>query len=142
MKVEELRLECLRLAQSAADPSSSNAKIDVVLECARAYADFVLGTQMAGNAALAVTPQEIDENGFVENFFERDLERHVKAEGFHFGDNRNESYFEPAEAFMDMQWEMVRGFLGKHSIDYTSTMELSCGHSRNSERLANLSTQI
>jgi len=142
MKIEELRLECLRLAQSAAGPDAANAKTDLVLECARAYADFVLGTQTSSNAALAGTSQESDKNGFVENFFERDLECLVKAEGFHFGDNRREEYFEPAEAGMDMQWAMVQGFLGKHPIDYTTTMELACGHGRNSERLAKRSKNM
>jgi hypothetical protein len=142
MKIEELRLECLRLAQSGVSPSSANANVDLVLERARAYSDFVFGTQTSGNVLLAGARQEIDKDGFVENFFVRDLERHVKEEGFHFGNNRTETYFEPAEAFMDMQWEMVQGFLGKYPIDYTNTMELSCGHGRNSERLANLSKNI
>ena len=134
MKIEELRLECLRLAQSGISPSSANSNIELVLERARTYRDFVLGTQGA--------PQEINDDGFVENFVVRDLERFVKDEGFHFSDNATEWYFEPAEATMDIQWEHVQLFLGKYSIDYTNTMELSCGHGRNSERLAKLSKHI
>jgi hypothetical protein len=134
MKIEELRLECLRLAQSGVSPGSANANIDLVLERAHAYRNFVLGIQG--------TPQEIDKDGFVENLFARDLERLVKDEAFHFGDNATEWYFEPSEATMDIQWEHVQSFLGRHPIDYTITMELSCGHGRNSERLAKLSKNI
>jgi hypothetical protein len=134
MKIEELRLECLRLARSAASPSSGSTEIDSVLECARAYRDFVLGTHDA--------LQEIDEDGFVENFFARDLERFVKDEAFHFGDNATEWYFKPSELTMDAQWKYVQSFLGKHPIDYTNTMELSCGHGRNSERLSTLSKNL
>ena len=134
MKIEELRLECLRLAQSGVSPGSANANIDLVLERAHAYRNFVLGIQG--------TPQEIDKDGFVENLFARDLERLVKDEGFHFGDNATEWYFEPSEATMDIQWEHVQSFLGRHPIDYATTMELSCGHGRNSERLAKLSANI
>jgi hypothetical protein len=134
MKIEELRLECLRLAQSEVSPSSADADTDLVLERARAYRDFVLGTRGA--------PQEIDTDGFLENYFTRDLERFVKDEAFHFGENATEWYFEPSEATMDIQWEHVQAFLRKHPIDYTNTMELSCGHGRNSERLANLSKNM
>ena len=42
---EELRLECLRLAQAA--KSGIRADKDEVVECARAYADFVLGARDA-----------------------------------------------------------------------------------------------
>jgi hypothetical protein len=85
---------------------------------------------------------EIDEDGFIENFFARDLERFVKDEAFHFGDNAAEWYFEPAEATMDPQWEYVQSFLGKYPINYSNTMELSCGHGRNSERLSTLSKNL
>jgi hypothetical protein len=134
MKIEELRLECLRLAQSGVGPTSASANIDLVLERAWAYRDFVLGTEDA--------LQGIDEDGFVENFFARDLERFVKDEAFHFGDNATEWYFEPSELTMDAQWKYVQSFLGKRPIDYTNTMELSCGHGRNSERLSTLSKNL
>jgi diketogulonate reductase-like aldo/keto reductase len=86
--------------------------------------------------------QKIDEDAFVENFFTRDLERFVKDEAFHFGDNAAEWYFEPAEETMDVQWEYVQLFLGNHPIDYTNTIELSCGRGRNSERLSTLSKNL
>jgi SAM-dependent methyltransferase len=134
MKIEELRLECLRLAQSGVTPSSADPNIGLVLERARAYVDFALGTQGS--------QQQIDKDGFAANYLVRDLERFVKDEGFHFGDSATEWYFEPSEATMDIQWEHVQSFLAKHPIDYTSTMELACGHGRNTERLANLSRKI
>jgi ubiquinone/menaquinone biosynthesis C-methylase UbiE len=78
----------------------------------------------------------------VENILARDLERFVKNEAFFWGDNAAKIYFEPAEDDMDIQWEMVQKFLAPYHIDYTSTMELACGHGRNSERLANLSQNM
>jgi ubiquinone/menaquinone biosynthesis C-methylase UbiE len=78
----------------------------------------------------------------VENVLVRDLERFVNNEAFLWGDNATKTYFEPAEATMDNQWEMVRKFLAPHPIDFSSTMELACGHGRNSERLADLSRQM
>jgi len=61
---------------------------------------------------------------------------------FFWGDNAAKIYFEPAEADMDIQWGMVQKFLTPYPIDYTTTMELSCGHGRNSERLADLSQNM
>jgi diketogulonate reductase-like aldo/keto reductase len=95
-----------------------------------------------GVTAAAGGEQEIGKDGFVENFVERDLERFVKDEAFHFGDNATEWYFEPAEVSMDAQWQSVKSFLDKHQIDYTNTMELSCGHGRNSERLSTLAKNL
>jgi hypothetical protein len=51
------------------------------------------------------------------------------------------TYFKPAEAYMNFQWEMVQTFLDPYSIDY-DTMKLACGHCRNSERLANLTQNV
>jgi hypothetical protein len=142
MTIEELRLECLRLAQSGTNVSSVDAPNDSVVERACAYANFVFGSQSVGNVEITRAPQGIGEDPNVDNPLGRDLERIVKDEGFLWGDNATEVYFEPAEAYMDVQWEMVQGFLGTHPIDYTSIMELSCGHGRNSERLAVLSKRM
>ena len=78
----------------------------------------------------------------VESVLARDLERFVKNEAFLWGNNVATTYFEPAEAHMDFQWNMVQTFLAPYPIDYTTTMELACGHGRNSERLANLSQNM
>ena len=78
----------------------------------------------------------------LENVLLRDLDRFVKNEAFFWGDDAEVSFFQPAERAMEAQWEMVKRFLTPHPIDYTSTMELSCGRGRNSERLAALSDSI
>jgi ubiquinone/menaquinone biosynthesis C-methylase UbiE len=66
----------------------------------------------------------------------RDLEHTVQTEAFYWGNNATETYFEPAERGMDYQWPYVQRFLAPYPIDYSDTMELSCGHGRNSEKLA------
>jgi hypothetical protein len=63
------------------------------------------------------------------------LERFVKNEAFEWGDNVTKSYFELAEKDADGQWAFVQRFLAPFPIDYNNTMELSCGHGRNSEKL-------
>src|SRR5262245_55492340 len=77
-----------------------------------------------------------------ENILVRDLESFVKTEAYLWGDNVAKTYFEPAEWHMDSQWEVIRQFLAPYPIDYTNTMELACGHGRNSERLADLSQNM
>lgn len=134
MKIEHLNLECLRLAQAGVSPTSDPASIEIVLERARVYRDFVLSAQAAS--------LETGKTEFVENFYARDLEGLVKDGGFHFGDAATDWYFEPAEVGMSMQWEWVQRFLAKYPIDYTNTMELACGHGRNTEKLATLAKNI
>jgi hypothetical protein len=43
----QLRLECLRLAQAGASTNSAYPEKEAVIDRARAYADFVLGTGVA-----------------------------------------------------------------------------------------------
>jgi len=81
-------------------------------------------------------------DGGVENVLTQDLERFVKNEALEWGDNATKLYFEPAEMDADRQWALVQRFLAPFPIDYTHTMELSCGHGRNSEKLATLSKTI
>jgi hypothetical protein len=78
----------------------------------------------------------------MENVLTQDLERIVKNEALEWGDNATKQYFEPAERDADRQWALVQRFLAPFPIDYTRTMELSCGHGRNSEKLAALSKFI
>src|SRR5262249_541733 len=100
------------------------------------------GTTTNSTSAARDALQEIDKDGFVENYFARDLERFVQDEAFHFNESATEWYYEPSEATMDIQWQHVQSFLGRHPIDYTNTMELSCGHGRNSKRLSMLSKNL
>jgi ubiquinone/menaquinone biosynthesis C-methylase UbiE len=78
----------------------------------------------------------------VENVLVRDLERFVRNEAFMWGDNVTKSYFELAETHADAQWEFVQRFLAPFPIDYTNTVELSCGHGRHSEKLAILAQNL
>jgi ubiquinone/menaquinone biosynthesis C-methylase UbiE len=71
-----------------------------------------------------------------------DLGHIVEAEAFHWGDNAKAGYFDPAETDGDRQWDMVCRFLAPHPINYTNTLELACGHGRNSGKLAALATQM
>jgi len=103
--------------------------------------DRTLGTSRAygaSNSGLATDDvlRRIGKDDFVENYFVRDLERFVRDEAFHFDENAMEWYYKPAEETMDIQWQYVQSFLSRHPIDYSTTMELSCGHGRNSERLS------
>jgi ubiquinone/menaquinone biosynthesis C-methylase UbiE len=66
----------------------------------------------------------------------RDLESIVQKEAFHWGDNATSGYFEPAAKDMDRQWAWVEAFLSQFPIDYRNTVDLACGHGRNSEKLA------
>lgn len=65
MEIENLNLECLRLAQAGISPTSDLANMEIVLERARAYRDFVLSAQVAS--------RETDK-GVVEQFLCADLE--------------------------------------------------------------------
>ena len=58
------------------------------------------------------------------------------------GDNAKIGYFDPAENDADWQWAMVRRFLAPYAIDYMNTLELACGHGRNSEKLAALAQRM
>lgn len=77
-----------------------------------------------------------------EDALKSDLQRFVSDEAFLWGDNATQIYFEPAEKDFEKQWAMVQQFLSSHRIDYTNTLELSCGHGRNSERLASLAQNM
>jgi hypothetical protein len=102
--------------------------------CSRGDATTISATQD--------TLQEIDKDSFIDNYFVRDLERCVKDEAFLFNENATEWYYKPAEQTMDGQWQYVQSFLSKHSIDYTTTLELSCGHGRNSKQLSELAKNL
>jgi SAM-dependent methyltransferase len=77
-----------------------------------------------------------------ESVFVRDLERFVKNEASIWGDKAADGYFTSAEAQTGLQWEWVQSFLSPHPVDYTTTLELSCGHGRNSEILASLAQNM
>jgi len=65
------------------------------------------------------------------------------AEGFHWGDNVTQSYFERAERDMERHWATyVAPILGRHAIDYTHVLDLAAGHGRNAARLARLAKKI
>jgi ubiquinone/menaquinone biosynthesis C-methylase UbiE len=72
----------------------------------------------------------------------RDLDRFVQNEAFEWGDNAAANYFDPAENDAAEQWKVVQKFLAPHSIDYTDTLELACGHGRMSEKIAVLSQNL
>jgi hypothetical protein len=71
-----------------------------------------------------------------------DLAHLVETEALLWGDNVKESYFDAAEQDLEHQWSFVDPYLARFPIDYSATLELSCGHGRNSvilgERAANL----
>lgn len=73
----------------------------------------------------------------------RGLDDLVRDEALLWGDSATEIYFEPAARNMDVQWtNYIWPFLSKFPIDYTHTVELSCGHGRNSEKLAERATTL
>jgi ubiquinone/menaquinone biosynthesis C-methylase UbiE len=72
----------------------------------------------------------------------RDLERIVRREAFHWGNNAAESYFDPAARDMDRQWAVVEPFLSRFPIDYSNTMDLACGRGRSSEKLASMGGKL
>lgn len=76
------------------------------------------------------------------NVLTQDLERFVKGEALEWGDNVADNYFSPAEKDADWQWDYVQQFLAPHRIDYTNTMELSCGRGRNTAKLIPLAKSL
>lgn len=60
----------------------------------------------------------------------------VKREALLWGDSVTQSYFEVADEDMDRQWAVVEPFLSQIPIDYRNTLDLACGHGRNSAKLS------
>lgn len=61
----------------------------------------------------------------------------ISRQAFHWGDDVRESYHLHAEQDMDRQWrDIIAPVLQRHPIDYTVTVDLACGHGRNSLKLA------
>jgi SAM-dependent methyltransferase len=96
---------------------------------------------MQRDAAVAKKDATLANAAFA-NRYTCDLVRFVKNEAFLWGDNATKAYFEPVEAQAEGAFAMVQDFLRPHPIDYTTTMELSCGHGRNSELLASLASHM
>jgi len=99
-----------------------------------------LSVTSLGCGDLGEATRMADDSG--KNVLVRDLERFVKDEAFMWGDNVTTSYFELAETHADAQWEFVQRFLSPFQIDYTNTVDLSCGHGRHSEKLGVLARDL
>jgi ubiquinone/menaquinone biosynthesis C-methylase UbiE len=71
-----------------------------------------------------------------------DLKRFVQEEAFLWGNDVTSQYFEPAERDFNRQWEIVWKTLSASPIVYTTTLELACGHGRNTTKLAALADNM
>ena len=57
------------------------------------------------------------------------------AEGYFWGDQVSEVYFEPAEQALDIQWANIIAPL-LQGLEYSTVIDLASGHGRNARRLA------
>jgi hypothetical protein len=65
-----------------------------------------------------------------------DLTQIVTNEAFLWGDNETDNYFAYAESGIDFEWSYIAPFLSRFPIDYSHTVDLACGHGRNSVKLS------
>lgn len=69
-----------------------------------------------------------------------DLKGFVKKEALLWGNNS--VYFGMAEQDANSQWDVVWKTLSAIPIDYTTTLEMACGHGRNTIKLATLAENL
>jgi ubiquinone/menaquinone biosynthesis C-methylase UbiE len=73
----------------------------------------------------------------------KNLDAIVSDEAFLWGDDVFEAYHLPAEADMHRQWAtQIWPLLSKHNIDYAHSVDLACGHGRNTAMLSPLSQKV
>lgn len=73
----------------------------------------------------------------------KNLDAIVSDEAFLWGDDVLEAYHLPAEADMHRQWStQIWPLLSKYDIDYSHSVDLACGHGRNTAMLSPLSQKV
>lgn len=73
----------------------------------------------------------------------QNLDAIVSDQAFLWGDDVHEAYHLPAEADMHRQWTtQIWPLLAKHEIDFSHSVDLACGHGRNTAMLSPLSQKV